>query len=843
MAKSWKTVKINILMGYLTLVFIGSIAVWIIYNDTIELTENRVDINPATENILIVNSILTHLYEAEGLERSYLLTGDVQQFKKYNIVMDSISHQIDAVGRNATYPLQKIHTDSIQNLLLQKRQNLEEMIIIKNAGSSEKLYERAVLRLSSNQDSINQLLNIYKTIQTNKDSIIIRQTRKKFFDRLVNVFLPQEKTDTTLKIVINESMQVDSITNVFNPADSVAQLLVTVINEIKEESKVFERQLLNKEQEILKNDQTITIQIRQMLARLENEELLHSLLKVEQQQSHIRAITTKVILLGAVAFIIVIVFLILILKDLTKSQLYRNKLEKEKAYSETLLKSKEQLMMSITHDLKSPLSSIFGFTQLTKRENSPERRKYYLKNIEQSARYILRLINDLLDFARLESGNLKTEKIRFNLNQILDEVVSGFYPLAQSKNLNLEMDFENLPDTDYLSDPVRIKQVLTNLISNAIKFTDKGKVNITGSVSETKEQTDFIKIEISDTGIGISPENIQHIFEEFSRGSLTESSSYEGTGLGLAISKRIVKLLNGKISVTSEYQHGSRFTLILPLLRQKKNTAEKKQTAGIATPKVNSQNYSFNNEQVILVDDDPVLLEMTSEVLGMEGIHVQAFTSASDALAAIREEKFQLLITDIQMPRMNGFELLNYYRQKTKNGHAIAITGKLQNRQKFKNAGFNSVLQKPFTPDNLIQQVLLVLNGENKNEPEERNKNTGHTHLSNTYNIKGIAAFANGDTETVKKILSSFIESTSQNLPLFRQNLQNENFDALSELAHKMLAMFRQLEADIVVEPLSELEKNDFRKTDLSYWKKTAGSALSTIEKLVEQLKRDYQIS
>jgi signal transduction histidine kinase len=624
MAKYWKSVKINILSGYITLVLIGSITVWIIYNETIKLSDNQVDINPVSEKFLIVNSILTNLYEAEGLERSYLLTGNHQHFRKYNVLMDSISYQVKSFGKNATNPLQKNHTDSIQILLMKKRQNLEEMISTKNAGSSEKLYERAMVRLAANQDSINQLLNIYKNITKSKDSIVVKQTRKKFLDRLVNVFLPQENADSTLKIVFNESMQIDSIIDVFNPADSVTQLLTTVIEEIKEESKVFEKQLLKKEQDILENDQTITIQIRQMLARLENEELLNSLMKVEQQQSHIQNITTKVILLGAIALIIVIVFLILILKDITKSQLYRKNLEQEKAYSETLLKSKEQLMMSITHDLKSPLSSIMGFSRLISNEDFTGRQKNYLKNIEQSAEYILRLINDLLDFARLESGKLKVEKIRFNLISTLEEVISGFYPLAQSKNLLLEFDIKNLPNTDYLSDPIRIKQVLHNLISNAIKFTEKGKVSISCSVTKTKEQTDFIKIEVSDTGIGISPENTEHIFEEFSRGSLAGNSKYEGTGLGLAISKRIVELLDGQIQVESNYKKGSRFTVIFPLLHQPAKFTKEKQTAENGIPATRYQNFSFKNEQILLVDDDPVLLGMTAEVLSTEGFHGKA---------------------------------------------------------------------------------------------------------------------------------------------------------------------------------------------------------------------------
>lgn len=841
MAKHWKSIKLNILAGYFALVLIATATVWIIYSETIKLTDNEVDISPVRDKIFIINSILTNLYDAEGLERSYLLTGNSRHFSKYNELMDSISVQVKTLGMDTTNLYQKNHTDSIQNLLGKKRQNLEELIAAKNAGSSEKIYERAMVRLAANQDSIDQLLNIYKTITTSKDSIIVKQTRKKFFERLVNVFSPQEKPDTTLKIVINESLQIDSIMDVFNPADSVAQLLTTVIEEIREESKVFETQLLKKEREILENDQTITLQIRQMLAQLENEELLRSLKKVEQQQSHIQNITTKVIFLGAVALIIVVVFIILILNDITKSHLYRKNLEKEKAYSEALLKSKEQLMMSITHDLKSPLSSIMGFSKLISTAEYNERQKNYLRNIETSAEYILRLINDLLDFARLESGRLKIEKIKFNFAGIMEEVITGFYPLARSKNLWLEVDLKNLPDTDYLSDPVRIKQVLNNLISNAIKFTEKGGVNVNCSVAETKDLKDFIKIEVTDTGIGISDENLENIFEEFSRGSLNGNSKYEGTGLGLAISKKIIELLDGQIQVESKNNEGSRFTIFLPLKRQNSMfKGDDKLTERETVQVKDSTKYSMNGEKVLLIDDDPVLLGMTAEMLNTAGIRVEAFTSQFDALSALKKEKFKILITDILMPQMNGFELLSFYRQNNQNGFAIAVTGESHDSQIYIEAGFDSVIKKPFTPNELLSQIYSRLNSNKNSTPEIENKNAIS---SVNYNIKGITAFTNGDPDSVKNILISFIQSTNENLKQFNQHLQNENPDELSELAHKMLAMFRQLNAVAVAKQLAVLEENNFKKPDLTFWRETAKTAQINIVNLVQKLKEDFQIS
>src|SRR5690606_10685034 len=364
--------------------------------------------------------------------------------------------------------------------------------------------------------------------------------------------------------------------------------------------------------------------IRQILTKLENEEILFSLNKVSTQQEHISRMTNIVIFLGAAALIIVIGFLILILKDITRSQHYRQHLEKEKAYSESLLKSKEQLMLSITHDLKSPVNSIAGFANLAEKENSPARRIKYLKNIESSTNYITRLIHDLLDFARLETGKMTIENQTVNLFELTEEVVSGFFPLAEQKNISLELEIDKLNGKYYLTDGTRINQILSNLVSNAIKFTNKGYVKVMVSNHKSKGKTEWIKIEVEDSGIGISKEHSTLIFEEFARISGENNNHYEGTGLGLTITKRIVELLKGNIEFTSVPGKGSHFSVILPLQKQISVITEKPEVSKKPT---NGHTAIFNKEQILIVDDDPFLLELTSHILNEANLTVTSLTS------------------------------------------------------------------------------------------------------------------------------------------------------------------------------------------------------------------------
>ena len=831
------------MLGYFTLIIIAAITVWVIYNETVDLYKNQVDINPVSDKIFIANSILTNLYEAEGLERSFLQTGNPKHYQEFNLLIDSISKQIKLLGSIKSIPSQQLHTDSIQTLLIKKKENLEELNSIKNSASSERLYERAMLRLTEKRDSLNKLFSVATTMNSSTDSIFTKHRRSRFFERLIHVFTPPEESDSNLQVVINNSVQVDSIFNAFSPTDSVEQFLTSIIEDVRKETIEFENQLLQKEQENLKNNQTITLQIRQILSKLENEELMFSLRKVAIQQGHISKMTNIVIILGAAALLVVLGFLILILKDITRSQHYRQNLEKEKAYSESLLKSKEQLMLSITHDLKSPLNSIAGFTQLAARENSPVKQSHYLKNINQSVNYITRLINDLLDFARLETGKLTIENHPVHLQKLIEEVALGFYPMASGKNLKLDLETKDIEGKIYETDSARIIQILSNLISNALKFTDKGQVTAKCSIKRSKGKKDWVQIRITDTGIGIREENIKLIFEEFSRISSDDNRQYEGTGLGLAITKKIVELLNGRIYIESQFGKGSSFIVVLPLTVLPGKIVED----SIAKPKPSVHKISFNREKVLLTDDDQFLLELTTLILREANLDVIPFSNPVNAKKAIiNHQEFDLLITDIQMPGMNGFELLSYFRQNNLSpSKAIAITGNITEDETFKKAGFSGVLRKPFQPEELLEAIASVMEGivATTSTNGSGNHNDNHHEASqHQYTIEGIKAYTGDDEETFREVLLSFAITTTQNIKLFRGYLKEKDYNEITSLAHKMLPMFRQFKAEEIVEILLMFEREMFNPAMTEQWTKSGLDVINEIERMMEDIIFRYQL-
>ena len=724
--------------------------------------------------------------------------------------MDSIRQQIDTLALMVNNPTQQVHTDSIKKLLQIKQQNVKDLASIKKKNTSKARYQQAIKKLSWVNDSIPEPVKVYKNIVTNRDSVFLKQKKKKFFERLADVFVAQNKNDSNLSIRTTESVLIDSLVGPVLQADTITNYITGIVTEIRDETMAFETRLNKKELEILANDLILTVQLRQMLANIENEELKNSFERVKEQQSRLRETTWLIILVGSFALIAIIFFLVNILKDITKSQHYRQGLEKAKVFSESLLKSKEQFMLSLTHDLKSPLSSIMGFTDLMEKDEevSPRHRKY-LQNINRASEHIRKLVIDLLDLARLESGKLTIEQLPVNLKTLVEDIVEGFRPQAQARNIGLHLQSQISPSVNYLSDPVRITQILGNLVSNAIKFTEVGSVTVKVTANGFSQKIDRVRMEVIDTGIGIPEQHKKLIFEEFARVTNTKKQ-YEGTGLGLTITQKIVNLLHGTLEVESNPGNGSRFAILLPLEKTKlvpENVREKINGTSTGTKAV------LAGKKVWVIDDDPTLLEMTSAILKSEGMEVNSFTDPQNALQTFTKGCAELLILDIQMPGLNGVELLQKIQEK--NGGpvtAIAISGMDAGPTGY--AGFSVFIPKPFHP----QTLLDAISGYEKPQPVVFDRKAKPSSSPNGYNLKPFAAFAAGDPESLRQILASLIHSGKENTTLFRQYIQEENKDALASLSHKMLTLFRQMEANDVVALLSTLEQKDTNGDSQKYF-------------------------
>src|SRR5690606_1503006 len=269
-------------------------------------------------------------------------------------------------------------------------------------------------------------------------------------------------------------------------------------------------------------------------------------------------------ILGAASFLIIIISLFLVVRDVSNSQRYRNKLEEAKQYAETLLKSREQFMATVTHDLRSPLNTVMGYSSLLEKSNLNTSQRHYLGHLKKSSDYILRLVNDLLDLSKLEAGKMLIEELPFNLKNRIEDTVENCVPLEKSQEVEIRIKVSEEVDRPIISDPFRIKQILTNMVTNACKFTEEGYIEVEAYLKKEKRVNQLV-VKVKDTGIGISEEKMGQIFDEFSQENISIEKRFGGSGLGLAISKKLAELLRGNIHLKSEQGKGSEFTVRIPV--------------------------------------------------------------------------------------------------------------------------------------------------------------------------------------------------------------------------------------------------------------------------------------
>lgn len=298
-------------------------------------------------------------------------------------------------------------------------------------------------------------------------------------------------------------------------------------------------------------------------------------------------------------------------------------------------------MLTITHDIKAPVGSIIGYTDLLERITTEERQRFYLNNMQSSAKHLLSLVNSLLDYHRLDAHKMDVNKVTFNPHQLFDTIYISFKPMANAKHLLLEYDCGEPLNRLYIGDPFRTRQIVENLLSNALKFTQEGSITLRAALENGQ-----LHFSISDTGCGISEEEQKRIFQEFTR--LRNAQGQEGFGLGLAITKKLILLLEGDIRIESETGKGSTFHVYLPLPQAPNTDKKNKREEGI--------------KNFILIDDDRIQLQLTAAMLKRPTIHVTCCEQPEELFRQLEENKFDALLTDIQMPAMNGFDLLDAIR-------------------------------------------------------------------------------------------------------------------------------------------------------------------------------------
>lgn len=756
----------------------------------------------------ITHRIISQLYDAEIIGQT-LRTGKLNEYYHYLKAMKEVNASIDTLETILTDTLQQARLDTVRTLLQNKQWNMYAVLEAMRNTPTDQIYQEQLDSLIAQQDSLLSTPHIRRKVITHHNSYTIHHKKKGFFKRLADVFAPGKEDSTQVSNVIQEEYT-DTLDEVYSPIDTISSMITGIQHKVFQ-TRQKETEMLNTRISSLRViGSGLSQRVNQLLENIEHDEQEAARTKLMQEEEIRKEAAETMAKIAIAAFVLVLVFSIVIARDITRNNHYRRELEKAKSYAENLLVAREKLMLTITHDIKAPAGSIIGYIGLLIRLVNDRRQQFYLSNMKSSAQHLLALVTSLLDYHRLEAGKMDLHPVAFNPHELLTDIYNSFLPLAEKKQLQLDFK-EKLPETLTLEgDPFRIRQIVENLLSNALKFTAAGGITLQAEYHGNQ----FVFC-VSDTGCGMTASEQERIFKEFTR--LSSAQGQEGFGLGLSITRKLVELLLGRIDIESAPGKGSTFKVSMPLPSISPKPAPGSKEPAITLPKIHLR--------IAIIDDDRIQMHLTEAMLHNAAEEVKGFKvetvcceQPEELIEQLKNRTFDLVFTDIQMPAMNGFELLHHLRNQNfaqaQSIPVIAITARGDmNENDFLQKGFAGMLQKPFNQSELKKVVknalphLTVSDNIPDTSPVQKEAHETSPHTDQPYNFSPLTAFSEDDPEAAKEILRTFAQETQKNMEKLQTAISNKDMEALCATAHKMLPTFLMIEAQKAIPMLKWLEQ------------------------------------
>ena len=756
----------------------------------------------------ITHRIISQLYDAEIIGQT-LRTGKLNEYYHYLKAMKEVNASIDTLETILTDTLQQARLDTVRTLLQNKQWNMYAVLEAMRNTPTDQIYQEQLDSLIAQQDSLLSTPHIRRKVITHHNSYTIHHKKKGFFKRLADVFAPGKEDSTQVSNVIQEEYT-DTLDEVYSPIDTISSMITGIQHKVFQ-TRQKETEMLNTRISSLRViGSGLSQRVNQLLENIEHDEQEAARTKLMQEEEIRKEAAETMAKIAIAAFVLVLVFSIVIARDITRNNHYRRELEKAKSYAENLLVAREKLMLTITHDIKAPAGSIIGYIDLLIRLVNDRRQQFYLSNMKSSAQHLLALVTSLLDYHRLEAGKMDLHPVAFNPHELLTDIYNSFLPLAEKKQLQLDFK-EKLPETLTLEgDPFRIRQIVENLLSNALKFTAAGGITL-----QAEYHGNQFVFSVSDTGCGMTASEQERIFKEFTR--LSSAQGQEGFGLGLSITRKLVELLLGRIDIESAPGKGSTFKVSMPLPSISPKPAPGSKEPAITLPKIHLR--------IAIIDDDRIQMHLTEAMLHNATEEVKGFKvetvcceQPEELIEQLKNRTFDLVFTDIQMPAMNGFELLHHLRNQNfaqaQSIPVIAITARGDmNENDFQQKGFAGMLQKPFNQSELKKVVKNALNHLTVSDnipdtlPVQKDTHETSPHTDQPYNFSPLTAFSEDDPEAAKEILRTFAQETQKNMEKLQTAISNKDMEALCATAHKMLPTFLMIEAQKAIPLLKWLEQ------------------------------------
>lgn len=732
----------------------------------------QIDLNPEIR-LVSIRDISGDLETADNSIRIYTITKDTSDLRTYYSIIRGIDEKVNQLRVECSDDTIMLNqADTISTLIEENIVNWNKFLYLINN-------DNVVGFLRHVSDQLNQ------APENNEKKGILKR-----------VFARNSK-DLLSKNLLNE------------------QELITNIQEIEKQGRITKEKLKERESQLASISNRIKEKFYDLITRMENQ--VSILVREKGQEAKRLADGTYrwLVLFAISGGLLSILVTFIIIRYIRNANAYQIALEKSKNEAVNLARTKEHFMANISHELRTPVTAISGFTEQLLHETSDENVLRSLKIIKSSSDHLAKIIDDILDLSKLQNRKLMLEKVHFSIEQILNEVYSIFERQAIQKNTLLTFSINPGTPPVILGDPYRLKQILINLVGNSVKFTENGSVSfLVEGITSNSDDVDLV-IEVTDTGIGIDEDKLKMIFEDFTQAEMSTTRKYGGTGLGLSIVKNLVELHQGTIVCESKKNHGTKMTCHLPFHTGLESQLKRDVDLPLTIPE------GIRNLKVLVVDDEEYNRLLFKKILDRWNIKNDHANNGMDAIEILKETRYDLLFMDIRMPGIDGFKVTRFIRDELKIPKAemkvICISAVSVNNEweKYRKAGMNAFLQKPFTEEMLLTTMLSLRDNNTKalfentiDEVKEKRSENQKINLKNLYHISG------GDEQFVKQMLTSFNYTTSKGLKEMQVAVSSEEWDSVANLAHKMRPPCRHIGAMELYDLLGQIEKCVSKKAD-----------------------------